>query len=79
MKSLFISFVILFLSVDMSAQEPQPIQLDTINVSCTTSKDIQLKKRLKRKTKTARIYLFKNSRIKKELAFKTKASRSKLS
>ena len=38
----------------------------------------QLKKRVVKKRSMARLYLLKNSRAKKELAFKTKRNKSKL-
>jgi hypothetical protein len=40
--------------------------------------EVLLKKRLPKKKNIARLYLFKNSRVKKELSFRTKRSKSKL-
>jgi hypothetical protein len=37
-----------------------------------------VKKRFPKKRKMARLYLFKNSRVKKELSFRTKRNKSKL-
>lgn len=78
MKTMLTCFAVLCFGISLSAQEPKyPNILDyQVEVSKDTSKE--LKKRFPKKGSTARLYLFKNSRVKKALAFRTKANKAKL-
>lgn len=81
MRTILTCFAILFFGILVTAQEPQ-FTSNVENQLEVVSKDgpmtMKLKKRFLKKGSTARLYLFKNSRVKKELAFRTKANKAKL-
>ncbi len=68
----------LFFGIMVSAQESQYPSISVHQVEVSENGSMQLKKRFPKKGSTARLYLFKNSRVKKELAFRTKANKAKL-
>ena len=65
------------LAIAQDANEEVKIETSTLKEVVLTS-EIKLEKETKTETKVARLYMFKNSRIKKELAFRTKRNKSKL-
>ncbi|MCR9264697.1 MAG: hypothetical protein NXH86_11095 [Flavobacteriaceae bacterium] len=68
--------VIFFGTVAMAQDTSNEIKVDTITEGVELNIDIQ--KQTKGETEVARLYKFKNSRVKKELSFKTKKDRAKL-
>lgn len=77
MKAILTCFAIICLGSIVYASQPQIPHTELENISPIEKTDTTLKKRIPEK-KMARLYLFKNSRIKKALAFRTKANKSKL-
>ncbi len=77
MKAILTLIAVVFFGTLAMAQNPsQEIKVETISMEVTL--DIGIKETLKMDKEVARLYKFKNSRIKKELAFRTKRNRSKL-
>jgi hypothetical protein len=68
--------VIFFGTVAMAQDTSNEVKVDTVTVGVELNIDIQ--KQTKGETEVARLYKFKNSRVKKELSFKTKKDRAKL-
>lgn len=68
--------VIFFGTVAMAQDTNKEVKVDTVTVGVELNIDIQ--KQAKKETEVARLYKFKNSRVKKELSFKTKKDRAKL-
>ncbi|MEO0571862.1 MAG: hypothetical protein AAF039_09160 [Bacteroidota bacterium] len=68
----------LFFGMVVSAKEPQYSNISGHQIAMSKDKAVELKKRFPKEASMARLYLFKNSRVKKELAFKTKANKAKL-
>ncbi len=77
MKAIFTLLFVLFIGVFAQAQESK-----TTPVLETTSTEVKVsetkKNALNEEIKVARLYKFKNSKIKRELAFSTKRSKSKI-
>lgn len=67
-----ISFGTLAMAQDISKE----VKVETTAVGVEL--DITIEKETKKETEVARLYRFKNSRIKKALSFRTKKNRSKL-
>ena len=77
MKTVFTLIAIIFFGTAAMAQnDTKEVKVATTTVGVELNIDI--KKYTKNETKVARLYKFKNSRVKKELAFRTKNNRSKL-
>ncbi len=77
MKASLTLIAIIFFGTFAVAQTTiKEIKVETITENVILIKEV--KQELNLKGKVARLYMFKNSRIKKELAFKTKRNRSKL-
>ena len=77
MKTIFTLIAIIFFGTAAMAQnDAKEVKVATTTVGVELNIDI--KKDTKNETKVARLYKFKNSRVKKELAFRTKNNRSKL-
>ncbi len=77
MKAILTLIAVIFFGTFAMAQNPsQEIKVETISMEVTL--DIEIKEAFKMDKEVARLYKFKNSRIKKELAFRTKRNRSKL-
>ncbi|MFD2585755.1 hypothetical protein ACFSQJ_02365 [Croceitalea marina] len=77
MKASLTLIAIIFFGTFAVAQTTiKEIKVETITENVILIKEV--KQELNLEGKVARLYMFKNSRIKKELAFKTKRNRSKL-
>ncbi|WP_350292301.1 hypothetical protein [uncultured Croceitalea sp.] len=77
MKSVLTLIFIIFLGTAAIAQSPiKEVKVET--KTATVELNIKLKKSNKLEKEVARLYMFKNLRVKKELNFKTKRNRSKL-
>lgn len=71
MKTILISIFFIFIGVTAQAQDAKKeVKVATTNMTIVTFTTYS--------TSTARLYKFKNSRIKKELDFTTKANKAKL-
>jgi hypothetical protein len=68
--------VIFFGTVAMAQDASNEVKVDTVTVGVELNIDIQ--KQAKKETEVARLYKFKNSRVKKALSFKTKKDKAKL-
>jgi len=77
MKAILTLIAIIFIGTFAVAQNTtKEVKVETITTSVVLIKEV--KQTVNEDNKVARLYMFKNSRIKKELAFKTKRNRSKL-
>ena len=77
MKAILTLIAIIFFSTTGVAQKTSnAVKVATITKSIVL--DLKVKNNFKQDNKVARLYMFKNSRIKKALAFKTKRNGSKL-
>ena len=71
MKTLVTLIFILFIGIAAQAQDSSSeAKVDTVTMSIVTSTT--------KENTVARVYMFKNSRIKKALSFKTKRNKAKL-
>jgi len=71
MKTLVTLIFILFIGTTAQAQDtPSDVNAKTVEISVVTSTS--------KENTVARVYKFKNSRIKKALSFKTKRNKAKL-
>jgi len=72
MKTLVTLIFILFIGIAAQAQDTSSeVKVKTVEVSIVTSTTTQ-------ENTVARVYKFKNSRVKKALSFKTKRNKAKL-
>ena len=77
MKTIFTIIAITFFGTMASAQDlPKEAKVETIAMGVELK--VEINNEVRKDRKTARLYKFKNSRIKKELSFKTKKDRAKL-
>lgn len=76
MKAILTFTAILFFSTSGFAQ--QSAKVDTVVKEVVLVESVQVEKSSNEATKVARLYMFKNSRVKKALAFKTKRNSAKL-
>ncbi|RYC53240.1 hypothetical protein [Flagellimonas olearia] len=77
MKTILTIIAVIFIgTVAMAQDTSKEVKVDTVAVGVELNIDIQ--KQTKGETEVARLYKFKNSRVKKELSFKTKKDRAKL-
>ncbi|NYJ27398.1 hypothetical protein [Allomuricauda sp. ARW1Y1] len=77
MKTIFTIIAITFFGTMASAQDlSKEAKVETIAMGVELK--VEINKEVRKDRKTARLYKFKNSRIKKELSFKTKKDRAKL-
>jgi len=77
MKTIFTIIAITFFGTMASAQDiSKEAKVDTITMGVEMK--IEINNSVIKDRKTARLYKFKNSRIKKELSFKTKKNSAKL-
>ena len=78
MKTIFTILFVLTIGVAAQAQDSATeVKVETVKLSIVTAgsqKEVELEK----KNEVARLYKFKNSRVKKALAFTTKRNKSKL-
>ncbi len=80
MKAVFTLFAVVFLgTVAMAQTSAQDKKVATVTMGVSIEKtEIQTSVQAEGNTEVARLYMFKNSRVKKALAFKTKRNRSKI-
>lgn len=77
MKTIFtIIAVVFFGTVAMAQENSKEIKVDTVTVGVELN--VQIQDNLNKDGKIARLYKFKNSRVKKELSFTTKKNKAKL-
>ncbi|KAB7531272.1 hypothetical protein F8C76_07205 [Flagellimonas olearia] len=77
MKTILTIIAVIFIgTVAMAQDTSKEVKVDTVAAGVELNIDIQ--KQTKGETEVARLYKFKNSRVKKELSFKTKKDRAKL-
>ncbi|QLG46356.1 hypothetical protein [Costertonia aggregata] len=78
MKTILTLIFVLFIGVAAQAQDvSKEVKVTTVGMGIvieTSGQDVKLET----KTEVARLYKFKNSKIKKELSFTTKRNRAKL-
>ncbi|AKA34077.1 hypothetical protein [Flagellimonas lutaonensis] len=77
MKAILTIIAIVFFGVIASAQEAKGTAVENAVQTITVEK-VETKKIFKKRHKVSRLYMFKNSRVKKELSFRTKRNRAKL-
>ncbi|MCM4173764.1 hypothetical protein DHD32_20015 [Arenibacter sp. TNZ] len=77
MKTLLTLIFVLFIGVAAQANNvEQEVKVETVTMSIVTSTANEVA--VKNENKVARLYMFKNSRVKKELSFSTKLNKAKL-
>ena len=77
MKTLLTLIFVLFIGVAAQANNAhQEVKVETVTMSIVTSTKNEVS--VKNENKVARLYMFKNSRVKKELSFSTKLNKAKL-
>ncbi|KAA2218094.1 MULTISPECIES: hypothetical protein [Maribacter] len=77
MKTVATIFFIFFIGTAASAQDsPETLKVETIEMRIVT--ETAPIKKMEVKQEVARLYRFKNSRVKKELSFTTKANSPKM-
>ena len=77
MKTIFTIIAITFFGTMASAQDlSKEAKVETIAMGVELK--VEINNEVRKDRNTARLYKFKNSRIKKELSFKTKKDRAKL-
>jgi len=77
MKTIFTIIAITFFGTMASAQDiSKEAKVDTTTMGVELK--VEIDNSVRKDRKTARLYKFKNSRIKKELSFKTKKNSAKL-
>ena len=77
MKTLITLIFVLFIGVAAKANNVgQEVKVETVTMSIVTSTANEVS--VKNENKVARLYMFKNSRVKKELSFSTKLNKAKL-
>ncbi|MEP2236857.1 MAG: hypothetical protein ABJI22_00775 [Maribacter sp.] len=77
MKTIIATIFIIFLSFTAQAQNnTADVEVETIEISIVTETTKEIKS--ESNTEVARLYKFKNSRIKRDLNFITKANRAKM-
>lgn len=78
MKAILTLLFVLIIGVAAQAQDaPVEVKVETIKTTLVTSTSYE-NVRLESKTKVARLYKYKNSRIKKALSFTTKRNKAKM-
>ena len=70
--------VIFFTTTAFTQSTLEEVKVETTAASVELNVEIEMTKEIKTETEVARLYMFKNSRIKKALAFRTKRNKSKL-
>lgn len=76
MKAILTIIAIIFFGTLAMAQDTaREVKVETIAVGVELNIEIQ---ETEKETEVARLYMFKNSRVKKELSFRTKRNKSKL-
>jgi len=70
--------VIFFTTTAFTQSTLEKVKVETTATSIELNIEIEMTEETETKTEVARLYMFKNSRIKKALAFRTKRNKSKL-
>lgn len=79
MKAVFTFFLaISFSMLGFAQQNVKETKAATLSFEVVSNPEINIQKITIKETKLARVYMFRNSRVKKALAFKTKRNRSKM-
>ncbi len=79
MKAMLTLIAIIFFGTAAMAQaSTQEVKVETITMTVTLETTTEVAKEVKPGTEVARLYMFKNSRIKKALSFATKKSKAKM-
>ncbi|MDT0540801.1 hypothetical protein [Croceitalea sp. P059] len=79
MKAILTFIAVIFFTPTAFAQNStKEVKVETITVSIEMNVTVKVAKEIKTETEVARLYMFKNSRVKKALAFKTKRNKSKM-
>lgn len=73
---LTITAIIFFGTLAMAQDTSKEIKVETSTVGIELN--VEIKEEAQKETEVARLYMFKNSRIKKALSFRTKRNKSKL-
>ena len=68
--------IIFFGTVAMAQDNSKEVKVDTVTAGVELN--IEIQGQVKKETQVARLYKFKNSRVKKELSFSTKKNTAKL-
>ena len=77
MKTLLTLIFVLFIGVAAQANTVgQEVKVEAVTMSIVTSTENEVS--VKNENKVAGLYMFKNSRVKKELSFSTKLNKAKL-
>jgi hypothetical protein len=77
MKTLLTLIFVLFIGVAAQANNAdQEVKVETVTMNIVTATQNEVS--VKNENKVARLYMFKNSRVKKELSFSTKLNKAKL-
>ena len=71
-------FAFAFLSMAQGNKSEVNVEFPMETIGGQLQKESQTRKRIPKSKRMARLYLFKNSRVKKELSFRTKRNKSKL-
>ncbi len=78
MKTIATLIFVLFIGVSAQAQTAtEEVKVETIEMTIVTA-TVKEELKLETKTEVARLYKFKNSRIKKALSFTTKRNKAKM-
>lgn len=79
MKTILTFIAVIFFTTTAFAQNTsKEVKVATTTVSVALTIEVKGSKEVKTETEVARLYMFKNSRVKKALAFKTKRNKSKM-
>ncbi|WP_299326025.1 hypothetical protein [uncultured Maribacter sp.] len=77
MKTIIATIFIIFISFTAQAQNTtEEVKVETIEITIVTETNNEIK--IESNTEVARLYKFKNSRIKRDLNFLTKANKPKM-
>ena len=79
MKAVLTFIAVIFFTTTAFAQNVnKEVKVETITASIELNIEVKVSKEVKTETEVARLYMFKNSRVKKALAFKTKRNKVKM-
>ncbi|MDE3740420.1 hypothetical protein [Maribacter polysaccharolyticus] len=79
MKAIVTIIFIIFFGITAQAQNnTKEIQAETIEMTIATATDTKNEVKTETTTQVARLYKFKNSRVKKALSFSTKRNKAKM-
>ncbi len=79
MKAIVTIIFIIFFGITAQAQNnTKEVQVETIEMSIVTTTETKNEVKTETTTEVARLYKFKNSRVKKALSFTTKRNKAKM-